>query len=211
MTWLLASVSCNIPGILWDKHQQMFSPSYNVVFMSDNHAIPAVVYRNLSLVTNTQHQTYLWHIAGQWETSATCGHTHQDSSWVYGTSWLLLILFWHEANYVVLRTSHFFSLSSSCPIPHKQIMETQALQPGASRSKSSRLAADTLNTSLIGTQQERRHQLAHCDAADAATRNMTQNVHLKIVRKTGSSKYKQQHAVRCKYMHILAHCRQLTL
>jgi len=209
MTWLLASVSCNILGILWDIHQQTSFPSYIDLFISDNHAISAVVHRNWSLLINTKHRTYLLHIAGWWETPATCGHTQQDSSWVYGTSWLLVILFWHEANYIVLRTSHFFSLSSSSPIPHQHIMETQPPQPAASRSKSSRLAGDTSNTSLIGTQQQRRHQLVHRDAADAATRNMTQDAHLKIVRKTASSKNKQQDAVGCKYMHILVNSRQL--
>jgi len=35
------------------------------------------------------------------------------------------------------------------------------------------------NTSLSGTQQERRHQLVHRNAANAATKNMTQDAHLK--------------------------------
>jgi len=209
MTWLLASVSCNNPGILWDKHQQTSFPSYNDLFISDNHAISAVVHRNLSLLTTTQHRTYLLHIAGRWETPATCCHTQQDSSWVYGTSWLLLILFWHEANYTVLRTSHFFSLSSSSLIPHQHIMETQPPQPAASGLKSSRLAGDTSNTSLIGIQQQCRHQLVHRDAADAATRNMTQDTHLTIVRRTGSRRIKQQHAVGCKYKHIVVNSRRL--
>jgi len=172
------SVSCYIPGILWDKHQQTSFPSYNVLCISDYHAMSAVVHRNSSLLTNTQPGTYLLHIAGWWETPATCGHTEQDSSWVYGTSRLLLIPFWHEANYIALRTSHFFLLSSSSPIPHQQIMETQPPQPGESRSISSRFAAATSNASLIGTQHERRHQLVHCVAADAATRNITQDGYL---------------------------------
>jgi len=37
MTWLLPSVSCYIMGIIWDKHQQMFFPSNNVLCISDNH------------------------------------------------------------------------------------------------------------------------------------------------------------------------------
>ena len=195
MTWLLASDSCNIPGILWDKHQQTSFPLYNDRLISDKHAISAVIQHNLSLLTNTQHQTCLLHIAGRWETPATCGHIQQDSSWVYGTSWLLLILFGHKANYIVVRTSHFLSLSSSFLIPHQHIMETQSPQPAASGLKSSRLAGDTSNTSLIGTQQQRRHQQVFRDAADAATSNMTQDAYLKIGRKTGSSRNKQQHAV----------------
>jgi len=175
MTWLLASVSCDIPGILWDKHLQRSFPSYNDLLISDNHAISTVIHRNLCQWTNTQHCIYVLHIVGRWETPGTCGHTQHDSSWVYGTSWLLLILFWHEANYIVLRTSHFFSLSSSSPIPHQHIRDTQPPQPAVSGLKSSQLAGDTSNTSLIGTQQERRHQLVHREAADAATRNMTQD------------------------------------
>jgi len=134
MSRLLGSVSCNIPGILWDKHQHTCFPSYNVLFMSGNHAISALVHCKWSLFPNTQHQSYLLQIAGWWETPETCCHMQQDSSSVYGTSWLLLIPFRHEANYIVLRTSHFFSLSSSSPIPNPQIMDTEQPQPGESRS-----------------------------------------------------------------------------
>ena len=37
----------------------------------------------------------------------------QDSAWIEHASWLLLILFWVVGMYILLRTSHFFSLSSS--------------------------------------------------------------------------------------------------
>jgi len=211
MTWLLASVSCNILGILWDKHQQTFLPSYNNSFMSDNYAISAVVPCDVSLLTNTQHWTYLLYIVGRLETPATCSHTQQNSCWVYGTSWLLVILFWHEANYIVVRTSHIFLLSSSSPIPHHHVMETEPPQPALSRSKWSWLAGDSLNTSLIGTQQECRQQLVHRDAANAATRNMTPDAHLQIVHNTGRSKNRQLHAVGCKYMHMMVNSHQLTL
>jgi len=211
MTWLPASVSCNIPGILWDKHQQMSFRSYNELLISYNHAISAVVHHNLSLLTNSQHRTYLLQIAGRWETPATCDHMQQVSSWVYGTSWLLLILFWHEANYIVLRTSHFFSLSSSSPIPHQHSMEIQSPQPAASGLKSSQLAGDTSNTSVIGAQQQRRHQQVHRNAANEATRYMTQDAHLKNVHKTEHSKNEQQQAVGCKYMHIVVNSRKLII
>ena len=179
MTRLLASGLSNILGILWVNHHQTSFPSYSDLFIPDNQAISAVIHCYSSLYTNTQHRTYLMHIAGLWETPATHGHTQRDSCWVYGTSWLLLILFWHEANYIVLRTSHFSSLSSFSPIPHQHMMETQPPQPAASGSKSSRLVGATLNTSLIGTQQQCRHQLVHRDAADAATRKITQDAHVK--------------------------------
>jgi hypothetical protein len=40
---------------------------------------------------------------------------------------------------------------------------------------------------------------------------MTQDAHLKIVRKTGSSKNKKQNAVGCEYIHIEANGGQLTI
>jgi len=64
------------------------------------------------------------------------------------------------------------------------------------------LAGATSNTEILGTQQDRRHKLVHHDAADAATKHMTQDAHLKIVRKTGSRRNKKQHAVGCEYFHI---------
>jgi len=209
MTWLLASVSCDIPGILWEKHQQMSFPSYIDPFISRTHAISAVVHDNLFLLTNTQQRTYVLHIVGRWEIPPSCGHTQQDSSSVNGTSWQLLILIGHEANYIVLRTSHFFSLSSSSPIPHQHIMETQPRQPAASVSKSRRLASNQSNTSHIGRWRECSHQLFHHDATDAASRNMTQDAQLTTVRMTGSSRSNQQNTVGCMYMHIVVNSSQL--
>jgi len=72
------------------------------------------------------------------------------------------------------------------------------------------LAGATSNTELLGTQQERRHRLVHRDAANVATKHLTQDAHLKIVRKTGSSKIMEQHAVGCKYILIVANGGQLT-
>jgi len=90
-------------------------------------------------------------------------------------------------------------------------MDTQPPPPGGSRSNTGRLAGATSNTEIIGTQQERRPNLVHRDAANAATKYMTQVAHLKIVRKTGSSKNKKQHAVGCVYIHIEANRGQLTV
>jgi hypothetical protein len=64
---------------------------------------------------------------------------------------------------------------------------------------------------MIGTQQECRQQLVNRDAADAAIRNLTQDAYLKLVRNSTSSKNKQQHAVGCKYMHIVVNGHQLTI
>jgi hypothetical protein len=62
----------------------------------------------------------------------------------------------------------------------------------------------TPNTSLSGQLQVRRHQLVHRRAANVATKNMTEDAHLTIVRKTGNSKNKEQHAIGCKYIDIMS-------
>jgi len=67
------------------------------------------------------------------------------------------------------------------------------------------------NPSLSSTQQECRHQLVHRNAANVATKYMTQDAHLKIVCKTGSSKNKKQHAIGCEYIHITVNNGQLTI
>jgi len=90
-------------------------------------------------------------------------------------------------------------------------MDTQPPQPGPSGSKSSQLAGVSSNTSLIGTQQEHRHQLVHLDAAKEGTKNMSQDAHSKIIRKTGSSTNKKQHAVSCEYIHTVVNGCQLTV
>ena len=89
-------------------------------------------------------------------------------------------------------------------------MDTQPPPAGESGSNTGRLAGATSNTELLGTQQERRHKLVHRDAANVATKHMTQDAHLKIVRKTGSSKNKKQNAVGCRYILIGANGGQLT-
>jgi hypothetical protein len=90
-------------------------------------------------------------------------------------------------------------------------MDTQPPQPGPSGSKSGRLTAASSNPSLIGTLQERRHQLVHCEAADATTKHITQDAHLQIVRKTGNSTTKKQHKVGYEYCHTMDNGRQLTV
>jgi hypothetical protein len=81
-------------------------------------------------------------------------------------------------------------------------MDTQLPPPGKSRSNTGRLVGATTNTDILGTQQECRHKFVHRDAADADTKHMTQDAHLKIVRKTGSRRNKKQHVVGCEYIHI---------
>jgi len=69
-------------------------------------------------------------------------------------------------------------------------MDTQTPQPGETGSESSRPTDVSFNLSLIDTQQERRYEFVHCDAAIAATKNITQDAHLKIYCKTGRKKNK---------------------
>jgi len=135
----------------------------------------------------------------------------QHSSWVERASWLLLIPFWLEAKYICLRTSQFFSLSSSSSIPHQPIMAKHTPQPGECRSWSSQSMVASSNVSLAGTQQQLRHQLVHRNAANAATENMTQDAYLKIIRYIGSSKNKMKHAIGCEYTHIAINVLQLTV
>jgi len=90
-------------------------------------------------------------------------------------------------------------------------MDTQPPPLGESGSNTGRLAGATSNTNILGTQQERRHKLVHHNAANVATKHMTQDAHLNIVRKTESSKNKKQHAVGCEYIHIEANSAQLTV
>ena len=89
-------------------------------------------------------------------------------------------------------------------------MDTQPPPAGESGSNTGRLAGATSNSELLGTQQERRDMLVHRDAANVATKHMTQDAHSNIVRKTGSSKNKKQHAVGCKFILIEANSGQLT-
>jgi len=90
-------------------------------------------------------------------------------------------------------------------------MATQTPQPGENGMEPGGSTGITPNTSLSGTQQERRHQLVHRNAANAATNNMTKDTHLKIVRNTGSSKNKKQLAIGCEYIHITVNDSQLTV
>jgi len=210
MSWLLASVSGNIPRFFWDKHHQTSFPSKHFLLISDNLDISAVIRLELPLYTNKQHRTNLLQIPVHWESPATCSYTQQDPCWVEHAGWLLLIPFWREADYIFLRTSHSFSLSSSSPIPHLQIMATPTLQPAVSRSESSRSTGSPCHASLDGTQYQRRHRLIQHDAANASTANMTQDSRLKIICNARSRKSEKQHAIGCEYIHIVVNGCHLT-
>jgi hypothetical protein len=76
-------------------------------------------------------------------------------------------------------------------------MDPETLPPGAIRAESSRTTGTSSNAPLGETQQQHRHQLVNREAATIAIKNMTQDAHLKMVRKTGRSKNKKQHAIVC--------------
>jgi len=90
-------------------------------------------------------------------------------------------------------------------------MDTQPPPLCESGANTCRLVGATSNTERLGTQQESRQKSVHRDAANVATKHMTQDAHLKIVRKTGSSQKKKQHAVGCEYILIVANGGQLTV
>jgi hypothetical protein len=90
-------------------------------------------------------------------------------------------------------------------------MDAQRLYPCSSGSELCQLAAASSTLSHIGSQQERRHQVVHYDAANVATKDITQDVPLNIVRNTGSSTNKKHHALGCEYIHNVVIGRQLTV
>jgi len=89
-------------------------------------------------------------------------------------------------------------------------VDTQPPPPGESGTNTGRLAGATSNTELFGKHQERRHKLVHRNAANVATKHMTQDAHLKIVCKAASGKNKKQHAVGCEYILVVANSTELT-
>jgi hypothetical protein len=90
-------------------------------------------------------------------------------------------------------------------------MDAQPPPPGESGSNTGRLAGATSNTEILSTQQERRIKFDHRDTADAATKHMTQDAHLNIVRNTGSGRNKKHHAVGCDIIHTNEIGGQLTV
>jgi len=61
------------------------------------------------------------------------------------------------------------------------------------------------------TQLQHRHHFPHCDAATAATDNMTLDAQFKIVRTTESSKNNKQHVIGCEYSWIEVDGREIII
>jgi len=155
--------------------------------MTDNQQISALHNLYLSRETIRSPWTYLPQIMGRCETPATYSHTQQDSLCVECASWLLLIPFSVGANYIFLRSSHIFLLSSSSLIPQQQIMATETPQHCEGGSESSRLTGASCIAALAGRQQKRSCQLVHREAANGTTKYMTLEAHLKIIHTSESS------------------------
>ena len=84
-------------------------------------------------------------------------------------------------------------------LPQQQIMAAQTPQQVEHGTESSRRMGASANTPPAETQPQRRHQLAHRNAATAATEQMTLDAQSRIVRKTGSGKNKKQRTIGCEY------------
>jgi len=173
MAVLLASVPCKIPGMPWDQHHQISIPSKNLVCILYKHEIVTLDYHILSVKSNKQHCTNLLQIEGWLETPAIGRNPQKNSSWVEGANWLLLIPFWLEATYIFLRTSHFFSLSSSPYSLPKPIMTAVPSQQAGRESESSQPTGPLSNLSPGEMWQWRKHQLVHSDIGIPVTRQMT--------------------------------------
>jgi len=160
--------------------------------------------------TNKHHQTNLLQITGPLELLAPCNDTQKDVSWVERESWQSFNPMLPVAYYIFLRTFHF-SVLSALPFPQQQVMDWRAPHPGVIQSELSRTMGPSSNAPLAELQQQYWHQIVHRDAAIAAIENMSQDTHLKQVRKTGLSNNRQQHAIGCEYLHIDKEGSQLTI
>jgi len=71
-------------------------------------------------------------------------------------------------------------------------MAPETRQPGAIAAESSRTTGASTNAPPGESPPQCRHQLVHHDAAIVATKNLTQDAHLRKVRKTRRSNNKKQ-------------------
>jgi hypothetical protein len=90
-------------------------------------------------------------------------------------------------------------------------VDTQTPPPGDSGSNNGRLEGATSITAILRTQQERGHKAVYRDAANGATKRMTQDTPLTMVHKTESCQNKNQHAVVCDNIQIDANSGELTV
>ena len=159
----------------WDKHYQTSFPSKNYHFRSIKHEISAVVHLDVTLWTNKQHQTNLLKSCDRWNPMQlyTAG---------FSLNWTCKLAVTHS----ILTCSSLYNLQHFpllfviifLTILQQQAMAPETLPPGAIGPESIRTTGASRNAPLGETQQQRRHQLVHRDAAIIATENMTQDAHL---------------------------------
>jgi len=87
-------------------------------------------------------------------------------------------------------------------IPQQQVMVPAKHHPGAIEAQLSWTPGASNNAPPGETQQQRRHQIVHRNAAIVATEHLTPEAHSKMIRKTRSSKYTKQNAIGCESIHI---------
>jgi len=90
-------------------------------------------------------------------------------------------------------------------------MAIQIPKHGQSVSQSSIALGTSSNESFTSTQQQQSHKLVNRDTANAASVNMTKDVHLKIICKTESSKNNEQHGMGYEYIHLTVNSCQLSV
>jgi hypothetical protein len=95
--------------------------------------------------------------------------------------------------------------------PQHKAMAPETLQQGAIGPKSSCTTGASSDAPPGKTQQQCRHYLVHHDAAIVAIEKIPQDVHLRIMLKTGIRKNKKQHGNGCDSIHISVDNGQLTI
>jgi hypothetical protein len=143
----------------WDKYHQM---SFSV------EECPFNIYQtwdiscsSLRYIPENKPTTSDWHIANCGTDRIPCHYlqrtyTQQDSAWIEFGSWLSHIPFWLVASYIIIRTSYFFSWSSSSPFHNsKSCLQKHVTQV--------RLE---LNRAEQQTLQPMRHLVRHTSNAD---------------------------------------------
>jgi len=147
MAWL--HMMCPGPGntrfLLSARHEPWIS--------SDNLTLILLYNVDIHICNHTYWYSFLQGQPRAYAFTATWSSTAQDSLGVECASWLLLIPFWLEANYIFLMTSHFCSLSSFSQSPHQQIMAQGKPHKRDGGSDSSWTTGTSSNVPLYLTQQ----------------------------------------------------------
>jgi len=181
----------------WEKHHLTTFPSRNFLFITMKHEISADVHFNVSLRTilpiSSDRLT-----ENRGTVGITCNLQQYAAGYISSRLCNLRVIHFIVTCSLLYIPQYFpLSLLCSSPFPQHQVMAPQRLQPGMIQSESSRTTGASSNAPMAETQQQRRHQLVHCNAAIAATENMAQDAYLETVRITGRSDNGQQYSIGC--------------